>query len=87
MAELRGTPQKDKYVWQARKPLALAEGGSIQQGETFTPTVEMLAAFRDLMLPVGESLRATPEATPEAAPEPDHVGSAARSPARGRREE
>ena len=58
--------------------------GAIQQGETFTPTEEIIAAFRDLMVPVGESLRT---AAPEAAPEPEHPGSAARSPARGRREE
>ena len=84
MEEFHGTKQSVKYVWQARKSLAVHGGRAIQQGETFTPTEEMIAAFRDLMVPVGESLHT---AAPEAAPEPDHAGSAARSPARGRREE
>ena len=84
MEELHGTKQDVKYVWQARKPLAVHGGRAIQQGETFTPTEEMIAAFRDLMVPVGESLRTAPA---EAPPEPEHPGSAARSPARTRREE
>ena len=54
MEQLPGTPQDVKYVWHGRKPFRLPEGREIKQGETFTPTVEMIAAFRDLMLPVGD---------------------------------
>ena len=74
--------QTTKYVWQSRKPLVLGTGGEVKQGETFTPTADMLASFRDLMIPVGESLRTAP---PEA--DPEHAGSAARTPARARRDE
>ena len=78
MAEFPGTQQQTKYIWQARKPLAVPGGRGIQQGETFTPTEEMIVAYRDLMVPVGESLRTT-EKEPEPEKEPT---AAARSGAR-----
>ena len=53
MEQLPGTPQDVKYVWHGRKPFHVPEGREIKQGETFTPTEEMIAAFRDLMIPVG----------------------------------
>lgn len=53
MEELSGTAQSVKYVWQARKPFRLPSGATIKQGETFTPTVEMITAYGDLMVRAG----------------------------------
>ena len=57
MEELPGTKQDKKYMWQGRKPHVLTGGRTITQGETFTPTVEMIAAFGDLMVPVAVAER------------------------------
>ena len=68
MEELHGTKQDVKYVWQARKSLAVHGGRAIQQGETFTPTEEMIAAFRDLMVPVGNRSARRPRGGARARP-------------------
>ena len=57
MEQLPGTAQAGKYVWQARKPFRVPGGHEVKQGETFTPTVEMIAAFGDLMVKVGVAER------------------------------
>ena len=84
MAQFRGTPQDVAYVWQSRKPLTIWGGRPIERGEKLIPTQEMIAAYGDLMVPVGESLRV---AAPEAVVDPEPALSTPRSPGRPRREE
>lgn len=84
MVDFRGTQQELTYIWQSRKPLRLPGGHLLQRGEPLKPTVEMIEAFRDRMVPVGESLRVPEPALVVA--EPESTGNASRSAGRPRRE-